>query len=102
MTHDRRSTAANQQSEHSGPSLLVGRVELARLLGVSTATLDRMRSAGRIGPTPIKLSPGRIAWRRSTIECWIAESERAGALLNMATWQAMIRSDASHGRSTAA
>lgn len=102
MRHDTMSTAKRQQSDDSELPLLVGRVELARLLGVSEATLDRMRSAGRIGPRPLQLSPGRIAWRRSTIERWIAESERAGQLLNAANWQTMISADRSFGRSTAA
>lgn len=64
----------------AGPPLLVDAEELARLLSVSVAHLSRMRSAGRIGPRPIRLG-SRVLWRRASVEAWLAESERTGQLL---------------------
>lgn len=57
--------------------LLLGRVELAAALGVSTATLDRLDSAGKV-PRAIKLG-GRKLWRRAEVEAWLAANapERA-------------------------
>lgn len=70
----------------SATPLLVDRRELARLLSVSTATLDRMSAAGKIGPKPIKLSAGRLAWRLATIERWLIESEAYGELIDRKDW----------------
>ena len=77
------------------PPLLVGRRELARLLSVSTATLDRMTAAGKIGPRPLQVSAGRIGWRLATIERWLFESEERGELLDRQMWMAM--QEAAHG-----
>ena len=59
---------------------------MARLMDVLRATLDRLVAAGKIGPKPIKVSAGRIAWRLATVERWLAESERAGELIDRKTW----------------
>ena len=85
-------TPANaERNEHLRPtastSLLIDARELARLLSVSPATLARLKAAGRIGPRPIKVSAGRVAWRRETVERWIAESERTGELIDRMAWQ---------------
>ncbi len=49
-------------------TLLVGRIEAARLSAVSPASWDRLTSAGK-NPRPIKLG-GRVVWRRSDLEAW--------------------------------
>ncbi len=51
------------------PSLLVGRVNAARLCGRSPATWDRLASAGRT-PKPIKLGSA-VLFRRSDLEEWV-------------------------------
>lgn len=71
----------------SGPPLLVDAEELARLLAVSVATLHRMKSAGKIGPRPLRLG-ARVLWRRATVEAWLVASEAAGALLPRERWDA--------------
>ena len=55
--------------------LLVSRRQLAALLSVGVATLDRMKSAGRI-PAPVTLSPGCIRWRLDTVRRWLAVGRR--------------------------
>jgi len=51
-------------------ALLVGRIDAARLSGVSPASWDRLTAAGKT-PSPIKLG-GRVLWRRSDLESWVA------------------------------
>jgi prophage regulatory protein len=50
--------------------------QLTEQIGLSPATLWRMRQRGEL-PEPIRLSPGRVGWRTSDIEAWLAS--RAGA-----------------------
>ncbi len=68
--------------------LIAGRDDMAHLMGVSTATFDRLNSSGRIGPRPIQISPGRIGWRLDTVKRWIAASEEAGELIGRRDWLA--------------
>ena len=50
---------------------LISAVELAELLQVSTRTLWRLRSAGKL-IKPIKLG-GSTRWRLDEVEAWIAD-----------------------------
>jgi predicted DNA-binding transcriptional regulator AlpA len=50
--------------------LLIDRRELARLLSVGVATLDRMRAAGRI-PPPLTFSSGCVRWRLDEVRAWL-------------------------------
>jgi predicted DNA-binding transcriptional regulator AlpA len=50
--------------------LLIDRRELARLLSVGVATIDRMRAAGRLPPA-LALSPGCVRWRLDEIRRWL-------------------------------
>lgn len=52
------------------PPMLVGRVEAARLCGVSPASWDRLVSSGRT-PAPLKLN-GRVLFRRHDLADWVA------------------------------
>lgn len=52
-------------------TLMVEVKEFARLIDVSTATLWRMRSAGKL-PPDVRLSRGCIRWRRADVERWVA------------------------------
>ena len=50
--------------------------QLHELTGLSLATLWRMRRRGDL-PEPIRLSPGRVAWRETDIADWIDRREAA-------------------------
>jgi prophage regulatory protein len=44
--------------------------ETSRIVNLSRTTLWRQVCAGAF-PAPVRISPGRIAWRRSDLERWI-------------------------------
>jgi predicted DNA-binding transcriptional regulator AlpA len=44
------------------------------MLGVSASTLHRLVRS-KAFPKAIPISPGRIGWRRETVERWLAERE---------------------------
>ena len=80
------SDGTNRMNGADAMPLLVDRRGLAGLLSVSVATLSRMASGGKL-PREIRVSAGRIAWRRSTIEAWIGASEKQGRLLSRGEWE---------------
>jgi predicted DNA-binding transcriptional regulator AlpA len=47
----------------------------AAALGVSKVTLWRLRQRGEL-PEPIRISPGAVGWRSSTLARWLDERER--------------------------
>lgn len=51
--------------------------EVAEALGLSTGTLANWRSLG-IGPTCVKVG-GRVRYRVSAVNDWVAEQERAAS-----------------------
>jgi prophage regulatory protein len=51
--------------------------QLTHYTTLSLATLWRMRRRGEL-PEPIRLSPGRVGWRRSDIDRWLASRDAAG------------------------
>ncbi len=51
------------------PPLMVGRVDAARMFGVSEATWDRKVAAGKT-PAPVKLG-SRTLFRRTDLELWL-------------------------------
>lgn len=53
-----------------GDSLLVGKIEVARLTGISTRSLDRLVSCGKF-LSPVRLG-GRVLWNRRALDEWIA------------------------------
>ena len=58
------------QISNPGPALILRKRQLAQLLGIGTATLDRMRARGDF-PAPIKLSEKAVGWPMATIQAWI-------------------------------
>ena len=50
-------------------AMLIGRIDAARLCGVSPASWDRLTSAGKT-PASLRLG-GRVLWRRSDLDAWI-------------------------------
>jgi len=67
-------------------SLLLTADQLAAVWSVSSKTIRRMDSAGKI-PRPIRLSSACVRWSRSTIDSWLAECERTGRLINRQEWE---------------
>jgi predicted DNA-binding transcriptional regulator AlpA len=51
--------------------LLVGLDEVARLLGISTATAERMKAAGKL-PRHVVLSSGCHRWHLEEIKMWVS------------------------------
>lgn len=50
--------------------------DVARKLGVASATLHRMRAKGDF-PAPLQLSEGVIRWRESAVDKWINSRPKA-------------------------
>ena len=46
------------------------KAEVARQVGLSPATIDRMRARDKFPPA-LQLSPRRVGWRHSTIIAWL-------------------------------
>lgn len=66
--------------------LAIGTKELARMLSVSVATLERWDSGGRLGPPGVKIG-GRRLWPLAEVRAWV----EAG-LPDRETWLALRRS----------
>lgn len=62
--------AGAPESDRATASLLLNVEEVARLLKISSRSVNRLRSAGHL-PEPVELL-GSIRWRRSDIEAWVA------------------------------
>ena len=73
-------------------SRIVDRRELAAILGIGVATVDRMQIANRIGPRSIQISRGRRGWLRASVESWLASGEKLGRLPNQREWAEMSAS----------
>lgn len=61
---------------HSDLNTLLRRPEVAQILRIAVPTLDRWVQLGRF-PRPIRVGANTVAWKRSTVEAFIAERERA-------------------------
>jgi prophage regulatory protein len=48
--------------------------EFRQITGLSDPTIWRMRRRHEL-PEPVRLSPGRVAWRASTIRQWLNSRE---------------------------
>jgi prophage regulatory protein len=51
--------------------------ELASYVGLSLATLWRLRRAGSL-PEPLRLSKNCVGWRTSVVDAWLASRDEAG------------------------
>jgi len=51
--------------------LAVGAKDLARLLGISVATLERWHASGELGPAGIRKG-GRRLWPLAEVRAWVA------------------------------
>ena len=66
---------ASNEAPDFDPVLEMGQVQV--IVSYSTSQLYRMMKAG-LFPTPIKLGPGRVGWRRSVVEAWLRSRELIG------------------------
>jgi predicted DNA-binding transcriptional regulator AlpA len=57
------------------PRILYRKSEVAKACGISTRTLDRLRSSGQF-PRPDVSTGGLRLWRRDTIERYIGKEAR--------------------------
>ena len=57
-------------------ALIIGPRHLRLVVGLSVVTVWRLRRAG-LFPVPLKLSAGRIGWRKSDLDQWLSEREAA-------------------------
>ena len=57
-------------------STIVAPRHLYLAVGLSAVTVWRLRNRDQF-PPPIQLSPGRVGWRRSDLERWLAQREAA-------------------------
>lgn len=95
-------SASGKQSDAQAPQVpalnpeLIDRADLARLLAISTSTLDRMTAASKI-PRPLMLSRGALRWRVETIRDWLRRSERFGRLLTRQEYEAIRREGTVNG-----
>jgi predicted DNA-binding transcriptional regulator AlpA len=72
--------------------LVVTTEELAQLLRISVATLDRWRDSGRLGPPGNKIG-GRRLWALTEIREWIARG-----MPPRETWLALVRANSVKSR----
>ena len=68
-------TRATTSDLTPSPDRILRPRELASYVGLSLATLWRLRRAGSL-PEPIRLSPNCVGWRISVVDGWLAT--RAG------------------------
>lgn len=66
------------------PSPLLTEKDLSVWLGISSPSLQRMRTSGT-GPRFVRISERRIAYRKSDVEAWLAarSSRRIGDALRV-------------------
>lgn len=79
--------------EHAPEKLAVGRRELAGMLSIGVRSLDRMNSAGLLGPRPRRLG-GRLLWSVEEIREWLASACQRGEWPTRAEWLAHQRTTA--------
>jgi prophage regulatory protein len=72
-------TLSAAASTFSKPDRILSPRELADRVGLSLATLWRLRRRGDL-PEPMRLSPGRVGWPESEIDTWLASRSRSERL----------------------
>lgn len=64
---------AAHEDERDGDRLLSWR-DLRAKIPLSRATIWALRRAGRF-PEPVRISPGRVAWRESDVTSWMRQRQ---------------------------
>jgi prophage regulatory protein len=65
----------SKQSPAGTPTRMIGMPTVKDRVSLSEATIWRLRKKF-LFPEPVRLSPGRVAWKESDIENWLAERAR--------------------------
>jgi len=55
-------------------TILISRQSIAKMLGCSPKTIDRLRERGEM-PPPLIVAPRTIRWRKAEIEDWLASRQ---------------------------
>lgn len=63
--------AVHKSGDSGSPRRLITAKELAEMLSISSRTINRMQSSGRLIP-PIRIG-GSVRWRLDEVEQWIGE-----------------------------
>ena len=71
-------------------TILIGRAEAAKALGLGLRTFDRWSQAGTIGPRPVRLG-GKLLWRIDELRAWAKSGDGNGTLPDRVTWLDMQR-----------
>lgn len=61
---------------HPAPDQVLSKAAVAALIGVSPSSIDRWCRSGGF-PPKLRLGPGRVGWRKTAVEAWLAERETA-------------------------
>lgn len=77
-TPEPASRKKNKLAVRAGDERLIDYCEVCGMLGVVRSTLSAWVREGRF-PQPFHLSAGRVRWRQSVVEKWVAEREGASA-----------------------
>lgn len=64
---------AIRQALFAGTAAVLNREAAAAYIGLSTATLERLTSAGKL--KSIKISDGRVGWTRKALDAYLAALE---------------------------
>lgn len=71
MTSERKPSSGGSKDPDAARSLLIPVREVARIMNVSTRSVWRLLSAGKL-PRPLRIG-GAVRWRRDDLERWIAD-----------------------------
>ena len=71
-----RTLKPRQAAGYDPASEIIKPKHLRVVVGLSGCTVWRLRRAGEF-PAPIRLSVGRVGYRRSDLEAWLAERQAA-------------------------
>jgi len=63
-------------TDNANGALLIDSKEVAKILGVSSSTIWRMRCEGKL-PAPMQISSRLVKWRRSDIMAWIDQQMKS-------------------------
>jgi excisionase family DNA binding protein len=77
----------------AGPSPEAGKrlltiPEVARLLGISKPTVERLHAGGKL-PAPIRLGRKLVRWDLAELNDWLTRRKRSGDLYDRAEWSAV-------------
>jgi predicted DNA-binding transcriptional regulator AlpA len=68
---------------------LMKQPDLFALMSVSKSTGHRLLGAGKIGPKPIKLTPGCVRFDSDEVHAWLSARKPDGSLHDARTWPAV-------------